>query len=138
MNSQTQQILNNIQAVLNSMPQVEFAYLFGSQAQGVTGPLSDIDIAVFVQEREDMFMLRLLLLEQLQRLGGLVPVDLVVLNNAPPVLKYEVICNGNVIKENRELRVMFEVRTLGEYLDTQHLRNTQRPYLKRQLKQALQ
>lgn len=129
------EIITKINELLGSMPQVEFAYLFGSQARGVTGPLSDIDIAVFVQEREDMFMLRLLLLEQLQRLGGLVPVDLVVLNNAPPVLKYEVICNGNVIKENRELRVMFEVRTLSEYLDTQHLRNTQRPYLKRQLKQ---
>ncbi|MDD2558890.1 MAG: nucleotidyltransferase domain-containing protein [Desulfuromonadaceae bacterium] len=65
-------------AVLEHHPQVERAVLFGSQARGVTGPLSDIDIAVFVQEREETFMLRLLLLEQLQRLGGLVPVDLVV------------------------------------------------------------
>ncbi|MFA5699887.1 MAG: nucleotidyltransferase domain-containing protein [Desulfuromonas sp.] len=129
------EILNEVKALLGRMPQVEFAYLFGSQVRGEGGPLSDIDIAVFVQEREDMLMFRLQLLEQLQRLAGFVPVDLVVLNQAPPVLKYEVICNGNVIKENREVRVMFEARTLGEYLDTQHLRDTQRPYLKRQLQQ---
>jgi len=33
---------------LRSCPQVVFAYLFGGLARGERGPLSDVDIAVFL------------------------------------------------------------------------------------------
>jgi hypothetical protein len=72
----------------------------------------------------------------MQCLVGHVPVDLVVLNDAPPVLKYEVIKYGRVLKENKEARVMFEIRVLSEFMDTEHLRYTQRMYLKEQLLQG--
>jgi len=125
-----------ISDLLASLPEVEFAYLFGSQVSGRTGTLSDIDIAVCVDVQEDRLLYRLKLLERLQCLVGHVPVDLVVLNDAPPVLKYEVVKYGRVLKENKDARVIFESRTLSEYLDTEHLRNTQRMYLKDQLLQG--
>ena len=37
---------------LNSLEIVQFAYLFGSMASGRTGPMSDVDIAVFLDESE--------------------------------------------------------------------------------------
>jgi predicted nucleotidyltransferase len=85
---------------------------------------------------KDILMYRMKLLERLKRLVGSVSVDLVVLNEAPPVLRYEVIKYGRVIKEGKNARVIFETSTLSEYLDTEHLRNTQCLYLKEQLLQG--
>jgi hypothetical protein len=41
-----------------------------------------------------------------------------------------------VIKEDKKRRVEFEAKSLGEYLDTAYLRETQQAYLKEQLKQG--
>jgi len=62
--------------------------------------------------------------------------DLVVLNNAPILLSYEVISNGIVLKDDRQRRVMYESRTLHDYLDTAYLRDVQRRYLLEQIKRG--
>lgn len=129
--------INQLKAVLAEIPRVKFAYLFGSQARGDTGPLSDMDIAVYVDRRMDFFRLRLILLESLAQRLSTDRFDLVVLNDASPLLKYEVVRQGVVIKENRQRRIPFEVRTLSEYFDTEHLRKTQRQYLKEKLAQGV-
>jgi hypothetical protein len=62
--------------------------------------------------------------------------DLVTLNDAPLLLKDEVVRGGRVIKEDKKKRVTFETRVLSEYLDTACLRRTQRAYLKEKLAQG--
>jgi hypothetical protein len=136
MESDIKNKIDNIRELLAYLPEVEFAYLFGSQVSGSAEVLSDIDIGVYVDMQENRLLYRLKLLERMQCLVGHVPVDLVVLNDAPPVLKYEVIKYGRVLKENKEARVMFETRVLSEFMDTEHLRYTQRMYLKEQLLQG--
>ena len=59
--------------------------------------------------------------------------DLVVLNQAPVVLRYEVVRSGVVLKEDRARRVMFETSVLQEYLDSAHLRSVHVSYLKESL-----
>lgn len=122
-----------ITALLARIPQVKFAYLFGSQARGNAGPLSDVDVAVFLDRRLSCFEWRLRLMEQLAQVLETERLDLVVLNDASPVLRYEVIREGQVIKEDKKKRVEFETRALAEYLDTAFLRKEQRAYLKQQL-----
>ncbi|WP_305042492.1 type VII toxin-antitoxin system MntA family adenylyltransferase antitoxin [Geoalkalibacter sp.] len=129
-------ILDRLRDFLIRIPQVKFAYAFGSHARGDVGPLSDIDIAVFLDRRMSIFNYRLRLMESLARELGTERLDLVTLNDAPVVLRFEVVRGGRVIKENRKRRITFEARTLAEYLDTEHLRRTQREYLKRQLRQG--
>jgi len=128
------EILTVIRGVVEAESRIRFAYLFGSRAGGRTGPLSDYDLAVFVDDRTDIFPFRLSLLERLERETKGAPLDLVVLNAAPPVLKYQVIRTGRVLKEAREIRVPFETRVLREYLDTEYLRRTQHVYLRKQLR----
>ncbi len=111
-------------------PEVLFAYLFGSAARGEAGPLSDIDIAVWLQPSAQAFQQRLLLIEQLCRTLGHDRVDLVDLARSSVLLRYEVIRDGRVLKEDRERRVAFEVRVLREYLDTAYLRRVQLQALK--------
>ena len=115
---------------------VKFAYLFGSMARNAEGKLSDLDLAVYLDGRVDFFAYRLKLMELLAKRLGSERFDLIVLNRAPVLLRYEVIKEGIVLKEDRLRRVMFEARVLQEYLDTIHLRQVQREYLKEDLEHS--
>ena len=103
-------------------PRVRFAYLFGSRARGTPGPLSDYDIAVGLTDGTDAFDFRMRLLERLNRLLKTDRVDLVILDEAPPLLRHRVIRDGRVLKEDRPARVAFETQTIIDYLDTAYLR----------------
>jgi predicted nucleotidyltransferase len=122
-----------IKKLLAGTPEIRFAYVFGSYGRGDAGPLSDVDIAVWVEDAVEPFHFRLKLMEELSRLLKTERFDLVTLNDASPVLRYEVVRDGRVVKEDKSRRVEFETRTLSEYLDTAHLRDVQSRYLKEQL-----
>jgi hypothetical protein len=125
--------IDTIAAFLRRQATVRFAYLFGSRARGDAGRLSDIDIAVFLDPGLDLFTCRLQLMEQLAVTLHSDRFDLVVLNDAPTTLRYEVIRDGRVLKEDKPLRVDFETGVLRSYLDTAPLRKTQQAYLRQQL-----
>lgn len=109
---------------------IKFAYLFGSGARGQTGPLSDIDLAIYLDNRLDFFAAKLRYLEELYRLLKTERCDLVILNSAPLTLQYEIIRHGNVLKENKRRRVPFETGVIRQYLDTEPLRAVYRHKLK--------
>lgn len=115
---------------------VKFAYLFGSQVRGNIGKLSDIDIAVFLDDRIDPLQCRLRLIEYISKSIGAPKVDLIVLNSATPLLTHQVIKNGVVVKENKRNRIGFEMESLQKYLDTEYLRNTQLSYMRQHLKEG--
>jgi len=126
--------IERIGAYFARIPQIKFAYVFGSGARGDHGPASDLDVAVFLDRRVSSFAFRLRLIETMMQELGTERFDLIILNDAPPVLKYEVVRQGRVIKEDKKRRVEFEAKSLGEYLDTAYLRETQQAYLKEQLR----
>ncbi len=126
-------ILKKIETFLRNDPGVQFAYLFGSHSRGQGGPLSDYDIAVFLDGRLNRFAYRLALIERLSRALKSDRFDLVVLNEAPVLLQYEVVRSGQVLKDRKRKRVDFETRVLSRYLDTEFFRKVQRQYLKAQL-----
>lgn len=129
--------LRIVNEYLQNKRDVKFAYLFGSCAKGEAGPLSDIDLAVYLDKRFDVFAMRLRLLDQLSRLLKGYPCDLVVLNNASLILKYEVIHGGSVIKEDKKRRIPFETEVIREYLDTAPIRAVHMQKLKRSFKKGL-
>jgi predicted nucleotidyltransferase len=105
---------------------VRLAYLFGSQAAGRARADSDVDVAVLLRpdlSDDARFETRLALIGELGQLLRTDNVDLVVLNEAPPLLAYEVLHKGRVLycADERE-RIEFQVRTLREYEDTEPLR----------------
>jgi predicted nucleotidyltransferase len=74
------------------------AYLFGSQASGVTTPLSDVDIAVILEAGvPSPGDVQALLISDLMLALGRSDVDVVILNAAPPLLKERAISRGRVI-----------------------------------------
>lgn len=114
-------------------------YLFGSQVTGRTNPLSDLDVAVLLEEpsgavRRDLAR-RLTLTADILHTCQRSDVDVVILNEAPPALAHDVVSGGQLIYErDHQARVSFEARTIQHYLDVApFLLATSSGYLKRQL-----
>ncbi|MCL4474993.1 MAG: nucleotidyltransferase domain-containing protein [Nitrospirae bacterium] len=102
---------------------VKVAYLFGSEAKGESGPLSDIDVAVFIDKRVDKsgrFDTRLRLSNELSAIMGK-RVDLVVLNDMPVQLSFEVIKYGELLYcSDKAAKIDIETEILSKYLDRRY------------------
>ena len=109
-----------IQPIFDGTP-VLVAYLFGSHAVGRASPASDRDIAVLLEPgltRQERGRWRLVLIGRLIDFYRSDAIDLVVLNDAPPLLRFEVIRVRHVLyNRDDEARVAFEVRTMREWFD---------------------
>ena len=103
------------------------AYLFGSQATGVSTPLSDVDIAVLLDaDVPSPGVVQAHLISDLMLVFQRSDIDVVILDTAPPLLKERAISRGRLLYCRDDLaRVRFEVATRREYYDTQPLRDAQ-------------
>jgi predicted nucleotidyltransferase len=102
------------------------AMLIGSQARGTPGPLSDVDIAVWHEPGLDPAG-RLQLQLKLARLASETlrtnEVDIIMLNQAPPLLRHRAIRDRKLLVERDPVaRVRLDARALLDYLDTEPLR----------------
>ena len=108
-------------------PEVKFAYLFGSIASGKSNKLSDVDIAVFVEEdyfKKNKFSYgyKAALITDLSRALKINEVDLIILNNASALIKHRVLSRGKlIICQDDSRRINFQVKTLNEYSDFKYL-----------------
>lgn len=102
------------------------AMLIGSQARGATGPLSDVDIAIWHDPALDSrgrLDLQLSLAQDAGRALGTDEIDIVMLNHAPPLMRHRAIRDGKrVLERDRDERVRLETRAILDYLDTAPLR----------------
>jgi hypothetical protein len=112
-----------------SKENVQFAYLFGSYAENKDKKDSDIDVAVYlsgIQEGE-FFRYKLDLKIELED-EFKAPVDVVIMNSAPPLLNHEVFKNGVIVKNiNPAALSQFRVKNFYYYLDQMYIINS---YLK--------
>jgi predicted nucleotidyltransferase len=122
----------DVAGVLAREPGVVCAYLFGSVASGRSHRESDVDVAI-VLDRErhpsaaDRFDVRLRLSGRLEAALRR-PVDLVVLNDAPPQFGRRVLQEGRrVIVSNPDAEAAFRRQTLSRAADLEpFLRRTRR------------
>ena len=113
----------------------DLVYLFGSQARGRTWNENDLGLAVFPGtggSRDRYGAIRVELIGELMSVFESNKEDVVILNEAPPLLTFEgVIQRGRLLFERDKLtRVRFEVRAFQEYVDTAPLREIQNRYPK--------
>jgi len=105
---------------------VVLAFVFGSAAGGTATAWSDLDLGVLLDRAvpsQRYQRIRLRLLEQLSTVIKGRPLDVVILNNASPLLAQLVITRGKVLFcQDEELKAEFQVKTLQEFDDAYYLR----------------
>ena len=115
--------------VLEGRADVRLAYLFGSVARGEGHQSSDLDVGVVFSPIPAPAPLDQLVTD-LEAAAGR-RLDLVVLNDAAPLLTHEAIRAGRMIVcRDDDERVSFETHATARYLDTAHLRRVQHFYLR--------
>jgi len=106
---------------LELMKGLAAAYLFGSSVKGKMTERSDIDIALlfFDYDRDDIDKLDIM--ARLSSVTGR-DVDLVILNDASPLIYHEILISGRMIFErNRHCRIQREVINRRLYEDYRHI-----------------
>jgi hypothetical protein len=107
-------------------PGVVSARLFGSHATGKAGPLSDVDIAVWLDPRLEpgaQHSLQVRLMNAASTALQTDEIEIVVLNETSPLLRHRALRDGvPLIERDPRMRVRLEADALLEYLDTAPLR----------------
>lgn len=109
-----------LQIILKKFKNIKLAYLFGSQARGNAGQLSDYDFAVYLDEQNRIKRtdIKLDLMAKLRRTLKTEKIDIVILNDIDqPELKYHIIQDGKLIYQEEPYRLMIEPKILNEYFD---------------------
>ena len=129
-------IIQNYLASTWRGPSVVFAYLFGSTVTGQGWKtVKDVDVAVWFRPDYKLEEGERLREELAKHLGT--PVDIVVLNEAPPLLRYEILRNGRLIFcSDEDERIEREVRMLLEYYDLEPMRTRMESDLKKMIREG--
>jgi predicted nucleotidyltransferase len=102
------------------------AMLIGSQARGTAGALSDVDIAIWHDPGLDSrarFDLQLDLAASAVHVLQTDEIDVILLNDAPPLMCHRAIRDGKrLVERDHDERVRLETRAILDYLDTEPLR----------------
>jgi predicted nucleotidyltransferase len=115
-------LVSILTAVCESKDFVRLAYLHGAHARGTQTRISDIDIAMLLDRTvaRDIHA-RLHMLGLLQDASGREDIDLLILNEAGPLIKSRVVRYGRLIFERSEKeRIRFEETVIKEVLDFQY------------------
>lgn len=124
MEMEQEQIIALLKEHYSNRGEVCFGFLFGSYAVGRAGKNSDIDIGVFLQPYDDnSFRYKMEETPHLQELFRK-PVDLIIMNEAPPLLVHEIFKHGiSFLDRRHELLVDFRVANFYKYLDQRYIIN---------------
>jgi predicted nucleotidyltransferase len=114
------QLKIGLQAILPGYP-VTLAYLYGSAAAGRATPLSDVDIALVVNEELDPYQqlkLELRIETELAERANVRNAEVRIINGAPLTIRGQVACRGILLYcTDEDARVQFETATRDEYFD---------------------
>ncbi|MBI3660980.1 nucleotidyltransferase domain-containing protein [Candidatus Acetothermia bacterium] len=113
-------IVPKLKEYLDAQDEILAVYLFGSHAEGCARPDSDQDIAILLQPAVDPQRYSDYHLHLLDELSYFFPqrLDLIILNQAPPLLQFQVLQKGQrLFDRNPDTRAELEMHMLNRYYD---------------------
>lgn len=105
-----------LEQVLATVPNVTAAWVFGSAQGGQINPGSDLDVGVLFETKPSLAEL-LELTGALQQAAPFAEIDLVPLNEANPILRFEAVSGRAVFCRDASRRAEFVSLTAREYED---------------------
>ncbi len=132
MDKKIKRALPQIKRVFSQEKALVAVYLYGSYVTDRAHEGSDVDIALLLKPQTKMPLEKLLeLMEKMEEVTSLHPVDLRILNEMSLSMQGEILIRGALLySKNEKNRVDFEIKTLKLYFD--YL-----PYLKRMREEFL-
>ena len=107
-----------VKRVLAEDDTIVFAYIFGGLAEGKVKPLSDLDIAVYIRDTNDLAEYKINLFDRIANSLGTSELDLIILNTA------SISITGRILQKKQNLtdkdplvRHAYESLTLRKYFD---------------------
>ncbi|MBI5561239.1 MAG: nucleotidyltransferase domain-containing protein [Deltaproteobacteria bacterium] len=133
--------VERLKAALAGRQEIRFAYLFGSLAKGRAGAASDVDVAVRVDaealKKDYAYGYKAELTAHLMGCLKTNRVDVVLLNEAKPYLRSQVMRYGLLVLNNDEpARIRFCVETIRLYDDAKRLLAIQNGYMMRRIEEG--
>lgn len=130
-----------LREALEAREEVIFAYIFGSYAKMKPAPLSDVDVAVYI---DPLKISKEMLFDEKLELIGIITgalrtdeVDLVMLNETPISFVYQILKNKKILfSKDEKGRVGFEAGCLALYFDTEPLRKRAEDALVRRIEEG--
>lgn len=120
----TQGTISGMMAFLDNRREVLLAFVFGSFTEERLTEESDVDVAILFKDNPD-FSLLTEIMDGISKITGR-ETDIVVLNNASPIIKMQVLKKGRVVKKaNDSVYNEFFLRTVREYDDLKMVRKQQ-------------
>jgi predicted nucleotidyltransferase len=104
-------------AIQENFPEIPFAHIFGSSANGVVKVGSDIDIAIWYNGSDPFIKVKVL--EILEPVSNNIPVDIVNIYDANPLLAHKAL-TGNIlfVREGQKFNyASFYSKVAAEYED---------------------
>jgi predicted nucleotidyltransferase len=113
-------VLDAVSTLLADDSRVAYAIVFGSAGRAQLGPNSDLDIALGLAAGSTLGVLEMgALAARLEDAAGR-PVDLILLDEAPPALAYRVFRDGQAVAvRDPSVLAARKARAILEYLDFQ-------------------
>ncbi len=113
-------MLDALRSLLADDSRIAFALIFGSHARGTASSHSDVDLAIGLAVGVQLSTLDLGSLSARLEAAAGCPVDLVLLDDAPPGLAYRVFRDGRLLlMRDRDALSARKARAILEYLDFQ-------------------
>ena len=120
-NSVTEDIAGPLGDYFRNREEILLAFMFGSAVSERLTEKSDLDIAVLFNSTPD-FSLLVKIRDEISECMGR-EIDLVVLNDASPVIRMQVLKNGKLLKnKDSVIYSNFFVKTVKEYDDLKYIR----------------
>lgn len=120
-----EELVQSLAGFMARQPEVRLAYLFGSQARGAANALSDIDLAVWLDEHltvAEQGQVHVRLMGDLMSLLRREDIDLIILNRASLLLRHRVLRDGRLLfAADESERARFAAVTLERYLDHRYM-----------------
>jgi predicted nucleotidyltransferase len=116
---------DEVAPLFGGYPFIVAAYQFGSTVRGQEGPLSDLDIAILVDDKRapsafDLLRIELILAHELQKHLAVSEIDLITLNRQKLHLQHGILRTGRLIYDaDPKYRIRFTQGVIEAYLDFQ-------------------
>jgi predicted nucleotidyltransferase len=116
-------IQNKLKHYFAKREEILFAFLFGSTANDKTTGISDIDIAIMldeskIDETKNPYGYKAELLAKLISVLSFNDIDLIILNEASLLLKHRIVQSGREIyTKDEKLSAEFRVKVMEQFLD---------------------